>query len=119
MTKHDNKSGLLAKALNPILIMGSKWGILIVETEEFQEVYGEFARGVVSASDRQIIFAGNPNKGTIRHELLHAYMETLPILSAQLSPVQVEEVCGDILAEYWDEMARITNYIYRESRKEK
>jgi hypothetical protein len=97
-----------------ITILGSPWEYTTVDPDTFARDHGKDVPAVCLSTPPRLLFAhGQVTKGTIRHELLHAYLFTLPLRSVELSPDQLEEIVADILADHWDTMGRQTREIFK------
>lgn len=97
-----------------LTILGSPWEYASYDPAAFARAHGKEVPALVESSPPRILFAhGTVTKGIIRHELLHAYLFTLPIRSVDLSPDQLEELIADLLADHWDTIGRQTREMFK------
>ncbi len=97
-----------------ITILGSPWEYATVDPDDFARVNGSEVPAVCESSPPRLLFArGQVTKAIIRHELLHAYLFTLPLRSVELSTDQLEEIIADVLADHWDSIGRQTREIFK------
>lgn len=80
-----------------ITVKGTRWKYTVLPEQLFLETLGENA-GITNPNDKTMTFNQQGlTWGICRHELLHAYLFSAPIGSAELTGDQVEEVCAELL----------------------
>jgi hypothetical protein len=84
-------------------IFHQKWIFTVIADDEFTRRFGEDTTAITCGDERTIYFRKDDFKlGFVRHELLHAWMRSLPHTSAELDARQTEEVIADILSDEFD-----------------
>lgn len=90
-----------------IKIKGYPWTVKLLTPKQFakeaaKQDAGESEAFATKDGSRLIVFQkGSLTPGTIRHELLHAIIAESRIDSADLTPMQVEEMCCEIMDYDW------------------
>jgi hypothetical protein len=96
-----------------LTILGTRWKYAMLSQDAFARAHGVDTRGICLSQPRQMLFPeGGVTLGNVRHELLHAYLFSLPTASADLSLDQFEEVVADLLGDHWETMDRQARQIH-------
>lgn len=100
-----------------VKIKGAEWTIKYLTQNQYvkestkDEVYGSAAYTTIDGSRKIVLQKGETTVGIIRHELSHAIVSEAPILSAELTPHQVEEMMCEIVQKDWGLISRLTEEI--------
>lgn len=100
-----------------IKIKGCDWTVKLLTPKQYakeaskDEVYGSAAYTTVEGSRKIVLQKGDVTVGIIRHELSHAIVSEAPILSAELTSHQVEEMMCEIIQKDWGLISKLTEEI--------
>lgn len=95
-----------------VSIKGQDWNIKFLSRKRYNKKIGEGSDAITLLVKKTIVFNSEAiNPGIIRHELLHALMEETHMESAELNPLQIEEVCASILQNQWNNINLWTEHI--------
>jgi hypothetical protein len=91
----------------------------MIDEEAFLRRFnGELAAAYTLPETKEICFNSNElNIRVVRHELGHAYYDSLCVGSANLTVDQSEEIWCDILAERGPEIMRLAKKLHAELKK--
>lgn len=112
------------KPLLNVTISGDKWKVYLVSDHEFDHEWGKetLATTVYNHNQncRMLFFKPSGfNKGTVIHEVTHAFFSYQYLDSARLKPVQLEEIFCDFMANRMDQVRKVSNTIYKKLRNVK
>ena len=96
-----------------VSIKGRPWKVRFLSNSQYNKKdYGEDSCALTSCSTREIIFnISKITMGTIRHELLHAFVNECNIESSGLDAIQKEELCCSIIDEHGTDITHTTENI--------
>jgi hypothetical protein len=101
-----------------ISVLGYPWEIKVLGEAEFvkstKRMKTEGCAAFTSISDRQIfLMEKNITKQIVIHEFTHAFYSYLCIESAELSPLQQEEVFCEMMATHGETVLKLSNKVLR------
>lgn len=100
-----------------VKIKGYDWTVKLLTPKQYakeaakDEVYGSAAYTTVDGSRKIVLQKGGTTIGIIRHEISHAIVSEAPVLSAELSPHQIEEMMCEIIQKDWGLISKLTEEI--------
>lgn len=96
-------------------VRGLKWQAHIMLPEEFVKVEGvlEDTEALADEEKRTIFFKTTClNRVVIRHEIVHAFIASMHLTSANLSGIQMEEVFAEFLSRNVEEYIKVCDMLY-------
>lgn len=96
-------------------VRGLNWQAHILLPEEFIKVEGvtDDTEALADEESRTIFFkTTNLNKITVRHEIVHAFVASMHLTSANLSGIQMEEVFAEFLSSNVEEYVALCESLY-------
>jgi len=97
-----------------VTILGKTWKVHVMSGDRFIKKIGEELDGITYPSDKRIVLnADGLTLSTMRHELGHAYFESLCVTPANLTNAQVEEVMCEMFAEYGTVLLAQADELYK------
>lgn len=103
-------------------ILGETWKYSFLSLELYNKLHPdnpESAALTLSDSREMHFCLSDFTDSTARHEMLHAYYNELPVMSANLELDQLEEIMCDIVGRYGPKLIRQANTICKNYLKAK
>lgn len=98
----------MADARIIIKIRGQDWVIKLYTAEAFYNKHEDSVAALTNAAEKEILFNDEElSLATVIHELTHAYFAASHVISANLTPDQVEEVMCELIGELGPEIVRV------------
>lgn len=95
-------------------IIDESWDIIGYPSKKYVKRNGKDSVGLTDGTNKLIeLNLESLKEETIRHELVHAYMQALPIQSVKLDADQVEEIMCDLVSKYALRILAQSRIIYK------
>lgn len=96
-----------------ITIKGKKWTVRILTDSRYEKICGDDSEALTKADNREILFRKKRLlPGTVRHELLHAFISESHIESSNLDSHQIEELCCSLVDYCWSDINQLVDEIF-------
>ena len=103
---------------NSISIKGIKWTFEAFPLKKYKSMHGSESVAITDKMKKELHFIiGKCDIHTIRHEVLHAFVSSCCIDSADLDADAIEEIGAEIQAWHHDDIGRISKVIYKRLNK--
>ncbi len=96
-----------------VKIRGISWKVLLLPPHQYEAEEGTDSDAIASAPNLTIKFrTDNVSLVLVRHELVHAYIDSFHLLSASVTGAQMEEIVAEWLSKHVDEYCETSNRIW-------
>lgn len=93
-------------------IKGIEWDFYTQTSRSYVRDHGKDSGAITYLHDKEVYFnLSQFVPGTVRHELMHVYVQSSGINSASLTADQMEELCAEIFEIHGPEMTLLTDKI--------
>lgn len=101
-------------------VLGNTWKAYIHSDDTFCRRYGDEDAAFVVVGKNEVHFnAEELSLITVKHEIVHMFVEAMCTGSAELTALQTEELCAEIFATHGDHMLRQARALYKALKEEK
>ena len=96
-----------------IIVKGKVWTVRILTDQQYNKLCSEDSDATTMFEKRELFFRKKRLlPGTIRHELLHAFISESHIESSNLSSEQIEELCCSLVDYCWNDIVQLVEEIF-------